>query len=160
MINKNNIYGYEYFRTLYLKRKKKFSKSLFYNIEPTRLKTIEVPRDLHKKLVTSYLDIYFSELFFRNRPKYFFLGGTVQKMALTPKSHSIDKLKRRSGLTLVWYRRPDMGIFFNVKLRKQSGQGKKMTRLEDRFKAEQGLDSLPPFYSGYKKIMREKLLTS
>ena len=118
---------------------------------------IDMPLLLFKKIIKTYLEIYFSKLYFSNRKSlYFFLGGRMKVVAIPPfKSPHHNKITRAVPGWL-WYLRPSFESWYFVKLRKLTGTTNIMTKFDERYIAEKNVDSLQYSYHAVGEIIENK----
>lgn len=95
------LYKIDFFYKKFKKEKRRYAPSLFDLENPSKnIRPIEVPFSLYKKIVSTYLRIYFLDLYFKMKPSYFFLTGTVKLI----RNRDFGKDHIRTGL--FWYFRP------------------------------------------------------
>ena len=157
--SKNNVLGIAYFHELFAKRKHLFPALYFFYPIETFNKKVEVPRLLHKKIVTTYLDIYFNELYHQNIPKYFPLSGKLQKAkgkAVYRQKNNVMRFGR--GIIWLWYYRPSVAYISNIVLKKSNACKDKTYRLEQRFRIEHDVELLPHSVKLSKELLQTNKL--
>ncbi len=119
-----------------------------------------------KKIIYTFLKIYFQELYMHNVPKYFFLGGKMKLVAY----HSWVKLQKRGyskepeihrsdkAIGLFWYLKPSEKMHFMVKLKKLTGKTNAIPQIERIFNQNNDKDLLPIFTNEQKKGRIDKTL--
>lgn len=155
------------FYSMHLKEKKKFSEKMFFtdkNIKKKKERFVTLQE--FKKIITTYLGIYFMELYFMKIPKYFFLGG-MMKIVKYPtwmnkqsRGSSPDKkfIIAEEALGLFWYRRPSQKSFYMVVLKKLTGKFNALPAIEVKFKKNNNKDLLPIFEHEHLRAQRNKSL--
>lgn len=140
--------GLSYFLNLIVKRKKRFP-TRFFNIPlKTKAKTVKLSRGKAKEIIVTYFDVYFNEFFQKNEDVYFPLSGMLTK---AKSSHSNTKGKRMRSVNLIWYLRPSIAYFSNIRLLKIKGSTSKFWKLEKLFRLQFDIDLL----DGTKKKLNE-----
>lgn len=123
---------YNYFFNEFKKRKLKFDKKTHFNYKiKTSKRKIEVEEKLHKEVIMKYFDIYFKELYFVDKPKYFFLSGKVEKGQTKKYFHyKMNQIQESVGIGLVWFERPSLSYLTNVMMRKAMSPLHRLKKLE------------------------------
>ena len=92
---------------------------------------------LYKEIILKFLTIYFYDVYFFNRPFYFFLGGKIRlnkcgNWIRKDRSHgSNGSLKKvRQTLGLFWYDRILYRHEFSFKLKKLTGSTNRLPKIE------------------------------
>ena len=157
----------KYFYNLFIKTKKRYPESYFAidkKINKKRKRFIALKE--YKKIIYSYLKIYFTELYMANIPKYFFLGGKMKIVRYStwvnkqPKGHSkeLKFCKADNALGLFWFLRPSKKTLYMVKIKKLTGSTNAIPQIEKRFNQIHNKDLLPIFTEERKKGMKHKTL--
>jgi len=141
--NKKTI-GINYFYELFLKRKRLFPVSYFFFPLKTRKKKIPLEKKLFKKIVKTYLNIYFNEFYYEDTPKYFMLSGMIKK---TKGTKSIIRKKNKpatefNSVCWVWFFRPSITYFSNVRILKLRGTSGKLIKLDSDYKLRKDIHLL------------------
>lgn len=104
--------GNEEFFDMYSKRGIKFAlKEFDYPID-TRKRKIEIDYKTYKAILGKYFKIYFTELYYQPKPKYFFLSGMMEKIKL--KRNLFYPNASDMPVGFVWYKRPQISYLANV----------------------------------------------
>lgn len=106
---------------------------------------------LYKKIIITYLDVYFKDLYFSKLKSYFFLTGSLTLLISPPAFHKhLGKMKPES-ITLYWAERPNYLFNSMVKFNKLSGSTNRFPKLDklffnifDRDKIKTGKDNKSP----------------
>lgn len=141
----NASIGIKHFESLFLKRKKKYPVSYFHYPLNTRKKNISLPEGLFKKTISTYLNIYFGELYFHDTPKYFFLSGLIKKAkgskVFVNSKRGINHFGR--CITWIWYKRPSISYFSNIRFIKMNGSTNRVLKLDNEYKDSRDVELLP-----------------
>ena len=161
------VLNINYFYSLFLKEKKSYAPSLFSIGEKTR-RTIPRKPTLkeYKKIVYTYLKIYFFELYINRFKMYFPLGGLMKVVTISSwihkqkRGYSKEKeyCKADKAFGLYWYSRPSPKMFFMVALKKLTGKTNMIPKIEKIFSQNQDKDLLPIFTNEQKKGKLNKTL--
>lgn len=141
--HKFNLSGFNYFKDL-----------------GTNEKSRKVNKVLYRKILVNYFKNYFYEVFFLNKPMYFFLGGLMRlcrfgnKVVTIKNKKALDHMLHNVGL--FWYNRPSQRFLFSMKLKKQKGSTNRMSKLEAEWKAENEITFLPLFLKLKKQHFQNK----
>ena len=94
-------YNIDYFYSLFQKERRRYHPSLFDLGKETKLvRPLPVDEKLYKKIVSTYLRIYFLDLFFKFGATYFFLTGQMKLIRMK------DNGKGFTRVGLFWFLRP------------------------------------------------------
>jgi hypothetical protein len=144
-LHNDKVIGIKYFRELFLKRKRVYPVSFFHFPIDTRKKSIALPPNLFNQTIKTYLGIYFGEFYYNDTPKYFPLSGLLRKI-----QGSSFFVNNRRGIThqgrsisWIWYLRPKISYFSNIKIKKQNGSTSRVLKLDNNYKANKDLELLP-----------------
>lgn len=129
--------GLNFFYNLFLKRKRLYPVRYFLNQIDTRKYTIPLPKKKFKSIVSTYLDVYFGELYYENKPKYFLLSGMIVK---TKSSTKFFNGEASRTINWIWYLRPSISYFANIKLIKLKGSTSRVWKLDKLFKKNNDID--------------------
>lgn len=128
--NQRNDYDCKYFYENY-SNKNNFSKRQL-GIADSRNKTV-MTFMLYKKIIITYFDIYFKDLYFSKLKSYFFLTGSMTILISPPAFHKhLGKMKPES-VTLYWGERPNYLFNTMVKFNKLSGSTNRFPKLDKLF---------------------------
>lgn len=147
---KLDVLNIDHFHKLYKKEKRKRS----------------FPLKDFKLIISTFLKIYFYELYMDRVPKYFFLGGKMKiviyekwaKKQRVGKSEEKVFVKSDNAFGLFWYDRLTPKLFFMVKIIKRTGSRTFIPKIEKTFKANHDKDLLPIFTKEQKKGITNKTL--
>ena len=134
------ILGYQYFRDLYLKKKILYPTTYFLFPTFTSKQKIHLPDRMHNEIMLSFFSAYFEEFYYYGAPKYFPLSGTLVKGRGKPAVHKSGTLG--VGVNWIWYDRPSLQYFSNIKLMKRKGSGRKVEALDHKYKLNNDIDIL------------------
>ena len=106
---------------------------------------------LYRQIIIKFLTIYFYDVYFLNRPFYFFLSGNLMlnKAGNTIRENRIVGNKivpfKKIGQTinLCWYNRPCERFFRCIKIKKLSGSTNRLPLIEKEWKQSNDVDKLP-----------------
>ena len=120
----------------------------FYLYNLYKVKNPDVDSITYKKVIACFFDIYFSELYFLRKPKYFFLSGMIRK-AKGRKfySYKTEKVQRHYGINLIWYNRPSLSWFANVKMMKTTSTLSVLQSIEQAWRKKNDVELLPSLSS-------------
>lgn len=138
--SRNNI-RFNYFVELFIKSKRSFPISYFLFNTGSRKKMQTVSKKLFENIITTYLDVYFNEFYYHDKPKYFPLSGEIVKTA----GRAIPENKFERCLTWIWYLRPTETFFSNVRLGKLKGSYTKLDKLDRNYKIDHDIAVLPVY---------------
>lgn len=158
MFKKGNYtyFGLDEFFQFFSKRKLFFSKSDFLYKLNTRKQKIEVDKELFKSVTQRYFRIYFSELYYQNKPKYFFLSGIIEKTK-SKKFYDYQQQKfHNHGIGFVWYLRPSISYLFNINMIKLTKSNYPLREIELRYRPHCNYDALKPL----NKLLKELTLSN
>lgn len=161
------ILNIDYFFKLFLKEKKRYAPSLFSINKPVKkIRPRKITLKEYVLIVSTYLKIYFNELYLNRKTMYFFLGGFMKVVT----SYNWTKMQRRGyhkektlhivdkPLILFWYMRPSTKMFYMVKLKKLTGKRNAIPKIEKVFLNNFNKDLLPIFTEEQKKGRINKTL--
>lgn len=154
----DRVVNTRYFHDLFLARKRKYPLSYFHYYIKTRKRSIPLPDGLWKKIIGKYLDIYFNEFYFEDRPKYFPLSGKLVKAKSSQYFVNTNRQRTSTGRAIgwVWFQRPNIAYWGNVLIKKLNGSTNRVFALDKRYKADRDVELLPSI----KKIMESKDLVN
>ena len=149
-----------YFYGLFLKRKKLFPTSYFMFPVFTRKKKIPLEKTLYKKIINTYLDIYFNEFYFADVPKYFMLSGMLMKVKgsrfiINKKKGSLHQDR---SIGWVWYLRPSLAYISNIRLIKLKGGTGKVNKLDATYKKNKDVEMLSSTNRFREQLMNDNKL--
>ncbi len=152
--NNNNRIGINYFEDLFLKRKRLYPRNYFSFPIDGRKHKIPLPKGLFRKTIKTYLNIYFGELYYHDTPKYFPLSGLIKKVKGSRFFiNSIRGIIHKSrSVTWLWYLRPSISYFANVRLIKLNGSSSRVLKLDNSYKLNRDVELLPFFRSEMKEV--------
>ena len=101
--------------------------------------TQTITKKEHKEIISKYMNVYFKELYFQDKPKYFPLGGLIEKIQ---GKKTLFKERIVHPILLLWYKRPDILFFTNIKLAKLNGSTNRIYKLDKDYKKNNDLDLL------------------
>lgn len=155
--NNKNVLSISYFYDLFAKRKYLFPTSYFLFPINTRKKKIPISHFLYKKIVQKYLDIYFNEFYFDDIPKYFMLSGLLQKAKSISKIMSLQNgnFQQSKGISWIWYQRPSIAYYSNIRLIKLKGSTNKLNKLDAQYKIDNDIDTLVSVKTVLDKIRQQ-----
>lgn len=163
--SKKETFNASHFYKLYIKEKR----GLFYPYDidlnlkkKSRIKKEILTRKTFRKIIATYLMIYFKDLFFQSRDSYFFLGGKLT-LAVVPKrirvlTKHMNSNSFNDNLNLVWYRRPSKRFKYIIDLKKIMGSGSKIKKYENEARENNMLDLFPNFKELMRKIKQSNQL--
>ena len=112
---------------------------------------------LYKKIVKTYLLIYFNELYFGKYPEmYFFLGGKMKLARSDSKWSNTLKVLTQTKVSLLWFKRPHASIWKAVKIRKLNGSTNIFCNLDVKFLELYDVSLVPNIKTAMTKIYKEK----
>lgn len=135
---KKITYGLKHYWNLYRQRKIGFPKK-YLSSKNKVYTTRTLTKGEHQQIISKYMDIYFNELYFQDKPKYFPLGGLIEKIQ---GKKSIFRNRIVHPILLLWHKRPDILFFANIRLAKQNGSTNRIYKLDQEFKKNNDLDML------------------
>ena len=140
----NNVLGIKYFYQLFAKRKYLFPTLYFPFPINTQKKKLSVSIILYRKIIQKYLDIYFNEFYYKDQPKYFMLSGFIIKGRSRPFTINLKNgnFKKIKGIAWIWYERPSIAYYSNIKLVKLTGSTNRVDKLDKNYKAENDFELL------------------
>lgn len=143
----------DYFYKLFVKRKRLYPTSYFLFPTFTKKQKLPLEKSLFKKIVSTYLDIYFNEFYFQKKPKYFILSGELDKALGARKIINAKKgiFKELNSVCWVWYLRPSIPFNSNIRLIKLKGSNSRVGKLDKQYCINNDIAILKPI----NKIMGE-----
>lgn len=137
---KNLRYFFKKFADLRIK----FPSVLFKGLT-TRKKSLPVPYKIYKHTIISYLDSYFEDLYNLKGDMYFPISGRIR---LAKGSQFFVNSKRKTqynsrSIVWVWFQRPALAYFSNIRLIKMKGRGSKVDKLDKDYKENKDVELLP-----------------
>lgn len=145
----------DYFYKLYQKEKLRYEPQLFDVKSVTNKKrNKKVDFKMFKTIVSTYLQVYFNELYYRFVPLYFPLGGKMMLTCLSERGVSLNK----SRIGWLWYLRPGMKFNAMCELKKANGTGTRVNKLDKQWSKQFVYDKLPIFIETYSKLWKQKSL--
>jgi len=153
--NDRTTLGIKYFYELFLKRKRLYPISYFLFPIKTRKKSIPLPDKLFKNIISTYLDIYFKEFYFHDTPKYFPLSGLIKKTKGKRFYANMNRgiVNRGRGITWLWYFRPSIAFFSNIRLLKMNGSTNRVLALDKKYKENKDVELLPNARSEMREVI-------
>lgn len=149
-----------HFYKKFLKEKKSYDPSLFAINKKTKAKRKrQVTLKEFRRIISTYLKIYFFELYLNRKTMYFFLGGFMKIVI----SKSWSRLQKRGfskvqtlhnsdrAFLLYWYMRPTKKMYYMVKIKKLTGKHNVVPKIEKIFNDNYNKDLLPIFTEEEKK---------
>jgi hypothetical protein len=153
------------------KREKKsnlevFSIGHFYNLQTQKQKK-EVSLKLYKKIIITFFQIYFNELYFKESGIYFPFGGYLKKV-LYASWH--DKIKKKQpankkkvhgsdgSIGFMWYLRPSMKMQYLVSINKLTGSTNRIPQIESNYLKNNNKDLLPIFTEEFSRMRDDQIL--
>jgi hypothetical protein len=119
---------------------------------------------LIKKIIKTYLLIYFFDLYMNQKVLYFHFGGYLKKVQLTKKMKNVyskDKTKLQysnNGIGLFWFNKPNKKVHFFSRLIKLTGSTNELPKIEMIYRENYDIDLLPIFTSEYLNALEVKSL--
>jgi hypothetical protein len=158
--NDNEVIRFKYFYDLFLKRKRLYPSSYFMFVTKTRKKQLPLEKKLFKKIISTYLDIYFNEFYFEEKPKYFMLSGELDKAlgARTAINSKKGIFREINSIGWVWYLRPSIPFVSNIRLIKLKGSTSRVGKLEKKYCEKKDIAVLTPINIFMAKIIELKKL--
>lgn len=106
----------------------------------------KVSKSLYRKIISSYLRIYFYEAYFIDRKIYFFFGGYLFKVRcgnwIKPSSRDKKYEIANHAIGLFWSERPCPRFWFSIKIRKLKGKANIIPKIEKEWKSENDITLL------------------
>ena len=136
---KKITYSLKHYWALYRKRAIGFPKKYLSDKSKSH-STRTLTRIEHRQIISKYMNVYFNEFYFQDKPKYFPLGGLLEKIQ---GKKTIFKNRIVNPILLLWHNRPDILFFTNIKLAKQNGRTNRIYKLDKAYKENNDLDMLP-----------------
>lgn len=148
------IYKIDFFYKKFQKEKRRYHPSCFDTENPTKLtRPKEVEFVLYKKIVSTYLRIYFLDLYFRMRPMYFFLTGMMKTCKLR------DYGTEGSKTGLFWYLRPNEKFSYKYcVLNKLRGSRNALPKIDRLWRNTYSPEILPILAEEFDKKYKSKTL--
>ena len=148
----------DYFYELFAETKKLFDVVYFFFPIKTYKKKIPLPRVLHNKIISTYLNVYFNEFYYEKKPKYFMLSGKLMKAKSPPHLVSLENgtFKELNGISWIWFDRPSETFHANVKLVKLKGSTSRVGKLDKKYKEENDLETLVSIKSVLGKMKQQR----
>lgn len=87
-----------------------------------------------RKIIITFFQIYFYELFFIPKNHYFFLGGNMKLCLIRPKLKSNKGKKKfisKPNVGLFWFNMPSMRMYRAVKIKKLIGSTNRFPKLQE-----------------------------
>lgn len=145
------VLNIDYFYDLYLKKHK-------------RKKSISFSQ--YKLIISTYLRVFFKDLYLKNFISYFFLSGKIKIVTNSPwtnvqrrgNNKTAELHKTGKSLGLFWYLRPNQKIHNTIKLKKMTGKRNAIPMIEKIFNENYDKDLLPIFTIEQKKGKTNKTL--
>lgn len=160
MYKDNEVLRLKYFYDLFLKRKRLYPTSYFLFPLNTRKKKIPLDKLLHKKIIQTYLDIYFNDFYNKKSPIYFLLSGKLVKVKgskfILNKKKGIFREAKSIGW--IWYLRPSLPYISNIRLIKLKGSTSRLNKLEKRYHVDNDVDLLKPYNKAYRDLLNSNKL--
>lgn len=97
--------GYAVYNTEHFFREFENSKKNSYKLDGSR-KKLKVDMKLFKLIITTFFEIYFREVFYLNRPYYFFIGGKTIVCRNNERVNNKGVLIPK-GISILWYLKPN-----------------------------------------------------
>lgn len=156
--SKNKVLKIYDFYLLFLKTKRLFDVVYFFFPINTRKKKIAISRPLHKKIISTYLDIYFNEFYYQKRPKYFMLSGRLMKAKSIKHIVHLENgtFKESNGISWIWFNRPSEAFHSNVKMVKMKGSTSRVGRLDKKYKEDNDLETLETTKSVLDRLLKQR----
>lgn len=161
---KREVYNVSFFYNLYIKKAKKYPPIFFEKTKKKRRK--HVPFSLFKKIIKTYLTIYFEDFYKTNGSIYFPLGGFMKKVAYKKwarymkrgSSNKKELVGSNGSVGFFWYLRPSPRFMFLLKIKKLTGSTNRLPVIERKYKNRYNKDLLPIFEDEFKKALNNKTL--
>ncbi len=119
---------------------------------PGRQNKIDIPVILVKKIIKTFLEIYFIDLYFSGKKVlYFFLGGRMRLVAIAPILSIQHHKMTRTTIGWHWFERPCREVWLYVKLRKRTGSTNIIPKFDNRYIKENDVDMLQTAQSAKKQ---------
>lgn len=150
----------KYFYNLFVKRKRLYPSSYFLFVTNTRKKSLPLERPLFKKIISTYLDIYFNEFYYEDKTKYFMLSGQLEKAKGSPIIINSKKgiFNESNSIGWVWFLRPSIPFSSNLKLIKLKGSTSRVGKLEKKYCERNDFALLSPINKVMARIVKHKKL--
>lgn len=152
--------GLGYFWQIFCQDKKLYPTSYFFFPLKTRKEKIPLTKVFYKKIIQTYLDIYFNEFYSENKPKYFMLSGELIKV----RGNSIigdrknDTFKEIKSIGWIWYFRPSLPYISNIKIIKLKGSTSRLNKIEKRYHLSNDIGTLRPCRKVYRELLETNKL--
>lgn len=160
MCKDKTVLRLSYFYDLFLKRKRLYPTTYFLYPLHTRKKTVSLDKLLFKKIIQTYLNIYFNEFYSEKKPKYFMLSGELKKVKgsriLISKKKGIFKETKSIGW--IWYLRPSLPYISNIRLIKLKGSTSRLNKIEKSYHIDNDVDLLKPYNKAYRELLETNKL--
>ena len=114
---------------------------------------------LYKKIIQTFLKVYFGELYLFKKTSYFFLGGHM-KLVLGKGSVWNNHLQTyiTNHINLFWFDRLSAKTYYEVKCRKMAGSTSQIKKIERFYMKNYDKELLPIFTVEQEKGKRNKRL--
>lgn len=151
----------DYFHNLFVERKRIYPVSYFLFATYTRKKHIKLHKTLFRKIISTYLNVYFNEFYYSNKPKYFMLSGVLDKVKGSSIIINSKKgiFKESNSIGWIWYLRPSVSFVSNVRLIKLKGSTSRLNKLEKKYILNNDIALLSPINKAIAKIIKQNKLS-
>ena len=106
---------------------------------------IPIPFALVKKIIITYFDIYFNELYFLNKPMYFLFTGYLQVVSIISNYNKVSKTYKPESLALFWGERISFIFAYYANIIKLTGKTNKLPIIEKMVLKNNGIAKFPKF---------------
>jgi len=149
------------FYNLFLERKKLYPTTWFLFPTFTRKKNLPLDKKLFRKLIKTYLNIYFNEFYANDVPKYFPLSGELKKAKGFPINFKKSTFIETNSICWIWYLRPSLSFFSNVKLIKLKGSSSRVGKLDKEYQKNKDVSLLKTVSNELKELItNDKIFTT
>lgn len=146
----DEIYSQRHFYEQY---DRKYPKTMFGFKKGIR--PVKISKQLHRKIILEYWDIYFKELYFNESKSYFLFGGTLQLILYPERMIKAPDLKfKPASIGFFWYQRPSVLFHKFIKFIKLTGSSNRLPKIENIFKKNQDIDLIITFDKAIKSQLK------
>ena len=129
------LLDWRYFYRLFESLKLKFDKNVHFHFDiKTRKQKIPVTKELYKQVIDAYFNVYFNELYYYKKPKYFFLSGLIVKVRSRAFFNiKLKKFTDHPTIGFMWYERPALSYATNILMQKKNDNYSKLGKIEKHY---------------------------
>lgn len=135
-----------------------------YDKESNRNGRRIIPAILFRKIIYTYLKLFFFEFYSMNAPSYFPWGGYIKKVASnkavrdTNRNGNKKRIVKNRTISWFWFLRPNMRMGYMIKLTKMTGSTNIIPKIEAWYRTNFDIDKLPTFNEERIKKKRNKTI--